>query len=560
MLLVLAALLVTTSTQEGNKPNFIILFGDDIGNGDLGAFGHQTSRTPNLDKMAATGAKLTQYLSGANVCSPSRASIMTGRYFTRTGVWPGVFSPDSVGGLPLTEITLATALKNVGYTSGAIGKWHLGVGEYLPTNHGFDYYYGAPMTQNECVSNIKYPGSAQYSPSATDSLENENVESMRFGPCPILNGSNGAVTVQHSLLDKPQTLYDMLNVDDKYDQAAADFIKGAVSKNVAFFLYFCSHHTHAPQFAPDSFLGYSRRGLHGDSLGLIDRSAGRLMLLLEELGIENNTLMVFSADNGGSLQWRELGGVNGNLRCGKGTTYEGGHRVPLIARWPGRIPADTVVEELTSSLDWFPTMVNLAGGSIPTDRVIDGVDIQGVLFHGSPSNRTDFIYFDSGSPARIMAVRVGKWKLHMFTHGSHCSPPFPDSNCYDKQYKTKSDYGGQPLLINLEEDPGEAQLQTSVCNPDGSVIDPRCHLQQEVDEIVANLTAFYNKYVNDTSLWATSQIDRGSNLTRFPCCSPQCTPRPYCCSCDHNNSEGPAAPTQEQHITGIQDNLQFRQT
>lgn len=232
----------------------------------------------------------------------------------------------------------------------------------------------------------------------------------------------------------PPKLYDMLGVDEKYDTAAAGFIRKAVQKQQPFFLYFCSHHTHAPQFAPEGFLGYSRRGLQGDSLGLIDRSAGRLMNLTKELGIDNNTLLVFSADNGGSLHWRELGGVNGDLRCGKGTTYEGGHRVPLIARWPGRVPAGVVIDELTSSLDWFPTFLGLAGVPLPTDRVIDGMDISDVLFGTGPTPRTTFLYFEWRT-ARLMAVRIGPWKLHMFTRGSHCTPPFPDANCYDMDFK-----------------------------------------------------------------------------------------------------------------------------
>ena len=153
-----------------------------IGHGDLGVFGHPTSRTPSLDKMAEEGMKLTMYESASSVCSPSRASLLTGRYYTRTGTWPNAFTPYSVGGLPLSEVTIATALRAVGYTSGMLGKWHLGTAEFLPTNHGFDYYYGVPMTQNECVSNIRYPGSAAYVPG--------QAWEKGFGPCPIFNGSH----------------------------------------------------------------------------------------------------------------------------------------------------------------------------------------------------------------------------------------------------------------------------------------------------------------------------------------------------------------------------------
>ena len=679
------------ATPTPKKPNFIILFGDDIGHGDLGCVGHPTSRTPELDRMCREGTKLTMYLSGANVCSPSRASILTGRYYTRTGVWPGVFSPRSIGGLPLNETTIATALGRAGYATAMIGKWHLGVGEYLPTNHGFDYQFGTPMTQNECVSNIKFPGSAIYVPSTPSSqvvvdktglgltataapptagiatagkivttMNSRRIatktsttlattattttcaamhnisgvgltssgrsmgrvadagecctrcasdkdcvawtyhsasrsctvcgpdpgcvtphtegcqdatagsilpipsppyppqppprpspppspghHSTDFGPCPIFNGSDGAVKEQLDLLGSPAQLYDMLGVDERYDAAAEAFIRGAVSKSQPFFLYFCSHHTHVPQFAPDSFRGYSLRGLQGDSLGLIDRSAGRLMNLTRELGIDDHTLMVFSADNGGSLVWEDLGGVNGDLRCGKGTTYEGGHRVPTIVRWPGTIPAGRVVAELTSSLDWFPTMLGLAGVSLPTDRIIDGVDMLPVLTGTGPTKRTTFLYFEWRT-AQLVAVRKGPWKLHIQTRGSHCAPPFPDPNCYDDEFRNASYYGSQPLLVNLNTDPGEAQLSTRVCDPGPDnvtgAIDPRCHSQEEVDAITNQLMDLYNKSKSDKALWAPSQIRRGSSADRFPCCSPTCSPKPYCCKCE-NGQQGPPAPT-----------------
>lgn len=337
------------------------------------------------------------------------------------------------------------------------------------------------------------------------------------------------------------------------DAAAEGFIREAVARSTPFFFYFCSHHTHAPQFAPNAFLGYSTRGLHGDSLGLIDRSAGRLMGLTKSLGIDDTTLMVFSADNGGSLVWRELGGVNGDLRCGKGTTYEGGHRVPLIARWPGKIAAGVVINELTSSLDWFPTILNLAGAPIPTDRVIDGADMRDVLFGTGPTKRTTFLYFEWRT-AKLVAVRIGKWKLHVQTRGSHCSAPFPDANCYDDAFRNASHYpcsssgGCVPMLVNLDTDPGEAQLQTRICNPDPGpqgVIDPRCYQQAELAPVLANLTALFAASAADAALWAPSQIRRGGDAaTRFPCCSPSCTPKPYCCKCAAGIA-GPPPPTSE---------------
>ena len=390
-----------------------------------------------------------------------------------------------------------------------------------------------------------------------------------FGPCPIFNGSTGAVTEQYDLMAAGGPhLYDMLGIDEKYDAAAEGFIRKAVASATPFFFYFCSHHTHAPQFSPDSFLGYSRRGLHGDSLGLVDRSAGRLMNLTQELGVADNTMIVFSADNGGSLAWRELGGVNGDLRCGKGTTYEGGHRVPLIAMWPGRIPAGVIIDELTSSLDWFPTILNLAGAKIQTDRIIDGVDMMQLLSGTGPTKRKNFLYFEWRT-ADLMAVRIGQWKLHMQTRGSHCSAPFGDANCYDMSFRNASFYapggGGPPggcaigskscvpMLVNLDTDPGETQLLTRLCANSSSLVDPRCYTAAQLAPIVKELQALYDANVNNSALWTPSQIHKGSNAaTRFPCCDPTCTPRPYCCKCGKGQA-GPAAAVTEQHERGYSD-------
>jgi hypothetical protein len=328
-------------------------------------------------------------------------------------------------------------------------------------------------------------------------------------------------------------------------------------------------------------------------------------------------------DSGGSLAWRELGGVNGDLRCGKGTTYEGGHRVPLIARWPGKIAPNTIISELTSSLDWLPTLVNLAGLDLPHDRTIDGVDMHDVLFGQGPTKRTEFLYFEWRT-ATLMAVRINNWKLHVQTRGSHCSPPFPDANCYDFSFRTlvpnvngsnascvhveggetpagcitnssrpgESFYpckGGShncvPMLVNLDTDPGEAQLQTLVCNPgvtpgvtpmpgaapnpDGA-LEPRCFTKEVVDPVLASLWALYNKHVSqgnpavtdgERTVWAPSEIHKGGNAAeRFPCCDPSCSPKPYCCSCKAAGNRGTPAPTKEQHTKGEQDAMWFQET
>ena len=295
-----AALGLDPPPPHPNLRNIFIMFGDDVGYGDLSSFGHPTSKTPHLDEVARTGSKLVQYLSAASICSPSRGSLMTGRMFTRLGIYPGVFSPTSISGLSLNETTIATSLKSIGWTTGMVGKWHLGTNEYHPTNHGFDYYYGAHMTQNECVSSIRTPGAALV---AGINANYSTGPGNNYGACPIFNGSTDQPVQQYDMLATPPRLYDMNDVDDQYDEAAASFIRAAHAKKQQWFFYFASHHTHVPQFGGIAETGYTLRGLQGDSLSLLDRSVGRITALLDELDIASETLFVFSADNGGARYW-----------------------------------------------------------------------------------------------------------------------------------------------------------------------------------------------------------------------------------------------------------------
>ena len=213
---------------------------------------------------------------------------MTGRHYGRLGIYPGTFAPSAEGGLPLTEVTIAAALKTVGYRSGMVGKWHLGTHEFLPVHHGFDFYHGIPMTQNACISNIETPGSVH--PRATAAEPYTSV-----GPCPILNDST--IVQQDDMLGEHELL-DVIDIDEQYDAAAAGFIRENHATRTPWFFYFCSHHTHVPQFASAEMTGFSTRGLMGDSLSMLDRSVGRLTNLTAELRIDEQTLVIFSADNG----------------------------------------------------------------------------------------------------------------------------------------------------------------------------------------------------------------------------------------------------------------------
>ena len=505
------------------RPNVILFFADDLGYGDLGCFGHPTSKTPFIDALAARGAKMTQYYSAAAICSPSRASLMTGRLFPRLGVYPGVFSPLSVGGLPLNATTIADRLGATGYRTGGLGKWHLGVDEYLPTNRGFDFYFGIPMTQNECFSNIRSPGSA--------------LPGGRFGGCPLFNttssrddpkGSPSLRIVRQGNGTYPADTgaVDMLDIDSMYDDAMAGFVRESVSAGDPFFFYFASHHVHAPQFADAAMTNETLRGLFGDSLAVFDRSVGRATELVQSLGIENDTLLILSSDNGGSLHWGVLGGVNGDLRCGKGTTWEGGHRVPAIAAWPGKIQPNSVLEGMTSSLDWVPTLCALAGcDNMDTDS--DGFDISEYLLgQRQDSPRTVFFYhstFGGGPRARpdttgggLMAIRSGAYKLHFFTAGSHCDKTFPDAMCYGAM----TNISNAPLLFNVEQSPGE------IIN-----IDPSSDEYKTVTQELITLADQHRAKMEQEAM--TSEIGKGSNGDRFPCCN-ECPKgqRPGCCRCE----------------------------
>ena len=504
--------------QHPPRPNIVFFYGDDIGYGDLGAFGNPTAATPALDRMAANGAKLVQYYSAASICSPSRASLMTGRTFGRIGIYPGVLSPLSRGGLPLNETTVATKLKTVGYKTGMCGKWHLGTREFHPTHHGFDEYFGAPMTQNECYSNLIAPGAAHKGQTP-------------FGPCPWFNGSTDVPTWQsNGVFPSDLAAVDMLHVDDFYDASAVGFVRSAAAKRTPFFFYFASHHTHAPQFAECQSTGgadgadpqlancTTKRGLFGDSLALLDRSVGRLHAVLDELQISEQTLTIYTADNGGSLHWGILGGTNGNLRCGKGTLWEGGVRVPAIVRWPNMVAPNSVVSALTSSLDWFFTFSALSGYALEPNVEYDGWDMSELLFtpagQMADAGRRDryFYHTSEASSPRLVAVRYGAWKLHFQTQGSHCVDSFPDAACYAPAKDVRATGG---LLFNVERDVSEVL--------------PLSNVSFEYQKWAPLLWSMGADYA--AGVWnGASEMSKGANADRFPCCN-TCSPMPTCCKC-----------------------------
>ena len=360
-------------SKTERPPNFVVIFCDDLGYQDVGCFGSPLISTPRLDKMAEEGARFTDFYAAAAVCTPSRAALMTGCYPVRVNL-PAVLFPTSTIGLNPNETTIASMLKTRGYATACIGKWHLGhLKPFLPTSHGFDSYFGIPYSNDMGGMKGKYPNAAL--------MRNENI------------------------IEQPA---DQETLTKRYTQEAVKFIKK--NKDRPFFLYLPHTFPHVPLHASDQFRDTSKRGLYGDVVEEIDWSTGQILDTLKDLGLDENTLVIFTSDNGPWLGFKHLGGCALPLRSGKGDTFEGGMREPCIMRWPGRIPAGTVCSEPASTMDLLPTFARLAGAKAPTDRIIDGKNIWPLMagVKGAISPHESFFYYWK---YELHAVRSGKWKL-----------------------------------------------------------------------------------------------------------------------------------------------------
>ena len=388
------------------KPNFIIIFADDLGYGDLGSYGHPTIKTPHLDQMASEGMRFTQFYVGSSICTPSRAALLTGKLPVQTGMYGkrSVLFPDNAGGLDPKEVTIASALKKNGYKTACIGKWHLGhLKKYMPLNHGFDSFYGIPYS-NDMRPESKW-----------DYARNN------FPPLPFLDDYD---TVGVSL--------DQGNFIEMFTQRSIDFIRQ--NKNNPFFLYLAHTAPHTPLVLTDKNKDLSMRGAYGDVVEEVDRSVGKILKTLKDLKIAENTFVIFTSDNG-PWGWANInGGSSGLLKGNKGSVYEGGYRVPAIAWMPGRIPEVTTTA-LASTLDFFPTLVSLAGGEYEK-KFLDGVDIRKTFFENS-NVRTDIHYYRQDT---LIALRHKEWKIYI-----------KDPNPWDDGPTQKD----MPLLYNVEQDPSE---------------------------------------------------------------------------------------------------------
>lgn len=385
---------------QTRPPNVVLIYADDLGYGDLGCYGSKL-RTPNLDRMAAEGIRFTNFLSANPVCSPSRAALLTGRYPTRVGV-PRVLFPNDTTGLPDGETTIAQMLKPKGYKTMCVGKWHLGHHErFLPPSRGFDEYYGIPYS----------------------------------------NDMNPPV-VLHAVPGKVETVEERATLETltpRYTEQATRFIER--SKDSPFFLYMPHTYPHIPLAASGRFRGKSPHGLYGDVIEELDWSVGEVLGTLKKHGLDRNTLVMFSSDNG---PW--FLGSPGGLRGRKGTTYEGGVREPFLARMPGRIPSGKVCQGVASTMDVLPTVARLCEAALPA-QPLDGIDIWPLLTAQKPSlDREALLYFDN---VYLQCARLNHYKLHIARYNSAVYSPAPPGGRVNLPLPA-------PELYDLRNDPEES--------------------------------------------------------------------------------------------------------
>jgi arylsulfatase A len=435
LILLIAGALIITTGLAAKQPNIVIIFNDDQGYQDLGCFGSPNIKTPRVDQLAREGMRFTDFLVASPVCSASRAALMTGRYPQVVGV-QGVFWPDRPGGLEPEHVTIAETLKRAGYATAAVGKWHLGDKlHYLPTNQGFDSYYGIPY------SNDMYPASDMKYASDCLFLEGHSHQTIKEGFAgEIRNGNPRSMKNLVPLMRNEECIEfpaDQATITRRFADEGIEFISRSVKAGKPFFLYLANSMPHIPLFASEQFLGKSERGLYGDVIEEIDYNTGRIMDHLKKLGIEENTIVIFTSDNGPWLTVKERGGSALPLFEGKFTGFEGGQRVPFVIRWPARIPAGTVCSEVAASIDIHPTLAKVAGAKLP-DVKLDGKNVLNLWTgkKGAKSPHKYFFYVHQGQ-----AVRSGDWKYHK-----------------KEVFKVKDTARdtGEATLYNLRKDIGEA--------------------------------------------------------------------------------------------------------
>jgi arylsulfatase A len=389
---------VSLLNASESPPNIIIILTDDLGYGDIGSYGAKLISTPNIDKMAKEGVQLTNFYASANVCTPSRASLLTGRYAVRMGLANKTIEQGDERGLPLNEITIAEQLKKKGYNTALIGKWHLGHAsdDFWPTNHGFDYYYG-----------LLHP--------------NEHKQ-------PLYR--NHTIIEEHPVNQKTLT--------KRYTEETISFVQKNEKEGKPFFIFLSHTFPHIPLYASERFENKSRAGRYGDTVEELDWSTGEVLRELRKLEIDNNTIVIFTSDNGPFPE-----GSAGGLRGGKGTPWDGGYRVPFIARWPGQIPGNSISSGIAMNIDLYPTLLGLAAINPENENIIDGKNIVSLL-KGKNKTPHEVLYFFNND--RIAALRNQKWRLVLSDY-----PPWRNA----KPFLFEETKNRSPLLFNMETDPSE---------------------------------------------------------------------------------------------------------
>jgi arylsulfatase A-like enzyme len=422
-----------TNTTRPAMPNIIIILMDDMGYGDIGRNGANQYETPNLNRLANQGMQFTWYYCPQAVSSASRAGLMTGCYPNRIG-FSGALMPWSEVGISAEETTIAEMLKTKGYYSGAIGKWHLGHHKkFLPLQHGFDYYYGIPY------SNDMWPVDFDGVPFEKKDPTNNK---MRYPVLPLIEGNEKITEIK--------TFSDQDKITTDYTERAVKFIED--HKNMKFFLYIPHSMVHVPLGVSDKFRGKSKQGMYGDVMMEVDWSVGEIMKALENNGLEKNTLVIFTSDNGPWLNFGNHAGTTGGLRDGKGTSWEGGQRVPCIMKWPGVIPAGEICSKIASSIDLLPTLAAITGAKLPGNK-IDGVNIFSLMTGDSDAMpRHDFLYYYRQNS--LEAVQRDYWKL-VLPHENYQSyrGQKPGNDRWPGPYGTEKITSYE--LYDLRRDPGE---------------------------------------------------------------------------------------------------------
>lgn len=467
-----------------SKPNVIILFADDLGYGDLSVNGNPSTVTPNLQRLKESGLTFTQWYSGAAVCSPSRAAMVTGRLAVRSGcAGPnergGVFANDAVSGLPANETTFATLLSEQGYQTKMIGKWHLGVHEgFFPTNHGFDEYIGIPFSVDM--------GSSPW-------------ENNSETPLPLIRTKKNVKNI--TFVEQPA---DLTTLSEVYAHEAVTFIEEQSKGDDPFLLYFAFNHVHVPNFISPKFCNKTIRGQFGDALMEMDDVIGQVLDAVKKSKVEEDTLIFFTSDNGPWLPYREQGGNAGPFRGGKFSCWEGGFREPALVSWPGTIKPGTITQAIATTMDIFATIVPLSGAKIPNDRIIDGKNLYPIFQgeHGNSSSGHDTIFYYGGTPNScapqdknmtcpgLWAIRYKSYKMHWVS----ADDDHPKLQHYDP-----------PLLFNIEQDISEKW--------------PIHSTEDEYQKLLKIFTQIKFKHENEL-INVENQIAKGGSIKYRLCCDP----------------------------------------